>query len=136
MAERDAILGTGWNFPVAFDTLNQRTVMVSGLEDVKQSIFIILNTTPGERIMEPEFGCDLKQLVFENMNDSLKVKLDHIVYHALLNYEPRVRFIASEIVEKSEVDGILSIRIEFSLIITNTRHNIVFPFYFTEGTNL
>ncbi len=110
--------------------------MASGLEDVKQSIFIILNTTPGERVMEPEFGCDLKQLVFENINESLKTKLDHIVYHALLNYEPRVKFIGTEIIGKSEPDGILHIKIEFSLIITNTRHNLVFPFYFTEGTNI
>jgi len=134
--EKDSILGTGWNFPISFDTLNHRTVMVSGIEDVKQSIFIILNTTPGERIMEPEFGCDLKQLVFEHINESLKTKLDHIVYHALLNYEPRVRFISTEIIDKVEEDGLLRIQIEFSLIITNTRHNVVFPFYFSEGTNI
>lgn len=134
--DEDSILGTGWNFPVSFDTLNHRTVMVSGIEDVKQSIYIILHTTPGERMMEPEFGCNLKQLVFENINESLHSKLNHIVYHALLNYEPRVKFIGTEIIEKVETAGLLHISIEFSLIITNTRHNLVFPFYFTEGTNI
>lgn len=110
--------------------------MVSGLEDVKQSIFIILNTTPGERVMEPEFGCDLNQLVFENINDSLKTKLNHIIYHALLNYEPRVRFIEADIIDKVETEGFIQVSVVFSLIITNTRHNVVFPFYFTEGTNI
>lgn len=134
--EKDSILGTGWNFPISFDTLNHRTLMVSGLEDVKQSIFIILNTTPGERVMEPEFGCDLNQLVFENINDSLKTKLNHIIYHALLNYEPRVRFIEADIIDKVETEGFIQVSVVFSLIITNTRHNVVFPFYFTEGTNI
>ncbi|MBB2147957.1 GPW/gp25 family protein [Pedobacter gandavensis] len=134
--DEDSILGTGWNFPVSFDNLNHRTVMVSGIEDVKQSIYIILHTTPGERIMEPEFGCNLKQLVFENIDESLHSKLNHVVYHALLNYEPRVKFIGTEILEKVEAAGILHISIEFSLIITNTRHNLVFPFYFKEGTNI
>lgn len=132
----DSILGTGWNFPVSFDRLNHRTVLVSGIEDVKQSIYIILNTTPGERIMEPEFGCNLKQLVFDQINESFHSKLNHIVYHALLNFEPRVRFIGTEIIQKDEAAGLLHIIVEFSLIITNTRHNLVFPFYFTEGTNI
>lgn len=134
--DEEVILGTGWNFPVSFDRLNHRTVMVSGIEDIKQSIYIILHTTPGERIMEPEFGCNLKQMVFESINEAMHTKLNHLVYHALLNFEPRVKLTGVKIQEQVESAGFLQITIEFLVITTNTPHNLVFPYYLKEGTNI
>jgi len=131
-----SFLGTGWSFPPVFDNVNNRVRLVSEAEDIEESIRIILGTIPGERIMQPEFGCDLKKLVFEKIDTMLTAELNHLVYHALLEFEPRVNFISANIVSRKEADGVLHIEVSFSIVSTNTRHNIVFPFYLAEGTNI
>ncbi len=131
-----SFLGTGWSFPPSFDKVNHQVRMVDDTEDIEESIRIILGTIPGERLMQPEFGCDLKRLVFEKIDSTLTAGLNHLIYHSLLNFEPRVNFIDAEIISRDELDGILHIRVHYSIIITNTRHNIVFPFYLLEGTNI
>ncbi|TAM96938.1 MAG: hypothetical protein EPN39_12525 [Chitinophagaceae bacterium] len=131
-----SFLGTGWSFPPAFDKINHRVLMVSDTEDIAESIRIILSTTPGERLMQPKFGCNLKKLVFESIDTTLIAKLNHLIYHALLDFEPRINFLAAEIIDRDELNGILHIQVNYSIILTNTRHNIVFPFYLLEGTNI
>jgi hypothetical protein len=131
-----SFLGTGWAFPPTFDKYAYSVKMVSELEDIRESIRIILDTQPGERIMQPEFGCRLKQMVFEPNDESFNVQINEIIDLALLNFEPRIKFIGTEIKEQDPLDGFVKIIIDFSVIITNTRHNIVFPFYFNEGTNV
>ena len=132
-----SFLGTGWSFPPAFTKSPEMTRMVSDLKDIEQSLYIILSTTPGERIMQPEFGCDLKRLAFEINDSTLIANINHLIYHALLNFEPRVNFIEAKIVNREELDGVLHIEVNYKVIITNTRHNIVFPFYLQgEGTNV
>lgn len=137
MAEEiQSFLGTGWSFPPFFDKSTYAVQMVSDITDIEESIRILLSTTPGERIMQPEFGCNLKLLIFEKTDSTLIARLNHIIYHALLNFEPRVTFIDTEVLTRDDLDGILSIQVNFRVIITNTRHNIVFPFYLLEGTNV
>lgn len=131
-----SFLGTGWSFPPAFDKVNHHVRMISDTEDIAQSIRIILGTIPGERLMQPEFGCNLEKLVFEKVDSEFVAELNHLIYHALLDYEPRVNFQAAEIIGQDELAGILQIQVNYSIIITNTRHNIVFPFYLSEGTNI
>ena len=134
--ELKSFLGTGWSFPPAFNNSRFTLKMVSDEEDIAESIRILLGTTPGERIMQPEYGCNLKKLVFEKVDSILEAELNHLVYHALLEFEPRVDFIGSAIIKRDELDGILHIRVDYKIIITNTRHNIVFPFYLIQGTNI
>ena len=111
--------------------------LVSDAEDISESIRIILSTTPGERIMQPTFGCNLSRLVFEKIDSAMIAELNHMVYHALLDFEPRVNFISAEILDREELDGVLHISIHYSIVITNTRHNLVYPFYLLgEGTNV
>lgn len=131
-----SFLGTGWAFPPAFDKVNHHVRMVSNQEDIAESIRIILSTTPGERLMQPEFGCNLKKLVFEKIDTTFVAELNHLIYYALLNFEPRINFLTAEIFRRDELNGILHIKVDYSIIITNTRHNIVFPFYLSEGTNI
>lgn len=131
-----SFLGTGWGFPPAFDKVNHHVRMVSNQEDIAESIRIILSTTPGERLMQPEFGCNLKKLVFEKIDSTFVAELNHLIYYALLNFEPRINFLAAEILRRDELNGILHIKVDYFVIITNTRHNIVFPFYLSEGTNI
>jgi uncharacterized protein len=136
MEEVKSFLGTGWSFPPDFNRVDHSVLMVSDIKDIEESIRIILGTTPGERIMQPEFGCDLKRLVFEKIDSTLIASLDHLIYHALLNFEPRITFLNTEILSSDNLDGQLHVRINFKVIITNSRHNVVFPFYLLEGTNI
>lgn len=129
-----SFLGTGWGFPPRFNKLTHSVDMVSDLEDIAQSIRIIMGTYPGERIMQPKFGCYFRDWVFENIDGELLLKINEEIARALLNFEPRVNFINSEVVSRDEYNGLLLIRINYTVIITNTRHNIVFPFYYNEGT--
>jgi phage baseplate assembly protein W len=110
--------------------------MVSELDDIMESIHLILSTHPGERVMQPQFGCYLKRLVFEKVDNSLAVRINEVIADALLHFEPRVKFIKAEMLQTDELNGVIMIQVNFSVVITNTRHNIVYPFYFTEGTNV
>lgn len=134
--ELKSFLGTGWGFPPAFDKFSNSVKLSSDLADIEESIRIILDTYPGERIMQPEFGCFIKRFVFEIIDQSLIMKINEEIERALLNFEPRVKFIDTEVIKQDDHNGVLIIRINFSVIITNTRYNIVYPFYFTEGTNV
>jgi phage baseplate assembly protein W len=86
--------------------------------------------------MQPKYGCDLKKFVFEQIDATLISELNDEIAHAILHFEPRVKFIEAEVIEKNELEGIASLLIKYEIIITNTRHNIVFPFYKLEGTNI
>lgn len=134
--ELKSFLGTGWGFPPVFSKEGKEVAMVSDEEDIAQSIYILLNTQPGERLMRPEFGCNLRKFVFERDDSSIISGMNHAIYYALLNFEPRVNFIDATVVKRNELDGILHLQINYTIIVTNTRHNIVFPFYLMEGTNL
>lgn len=132
-----SFLGTGWSFPPTFVKNSPQVQMQSEEKDIYESIFILLSTTPGERIMQPEFGCDLKRLAFEINDSTLIATIDHLIYHALLNFEPRVNYIDTRIIDRNELDGVLHLEVNFTIITTNTRHNIVYPFYLQgEGTNV
>lgn len=132
----DKFLGVGWSFPPRFNRITNKIEMVSGITDIEESISIILSTIPGERLMHPHFGCPLHRLVFERTDITFLNEIDRMIYQALLNYEPRIKDVTVEIVNRKELDGIVHIQVSFTIITTNTRHNIVYPFYFTEGTNV
>jgi len=130
-----SFLGTGWSFPPEF---SKRGVvkMVSAEEDIKQSLRILLATTPGERVMQPSFGCELKSQIYETLNESTITILKDLIRRAILFFEPRV--LLESIVADSSLaqEGRLDFTIVYTVISTNTRHNIVYPFYFREGTDV
>ena len=84
-----SFLGTGWSFPPAFDRATTQVEMISGEADVLQSLQIILSTRPGERFMQPDFGCDLSEFLFEEVRQSLITKL---IGFALTNSSVDLRF--------------------------------------------
>ncbi|MFV0590825.1 MAG: GPW/gp25 family protein [Draconibacterium sp.] len=136
MAEQHSFLGRGWAFPPSFNYDMGTTVTVNDEEDIRQSIHIILGTIPGERIMFPAFGCPVRKFVFESNNPTRKTMLRDAVYDALLFNEPRIKIESIEIKDDTFENGILNLHINYTVIITNTRSNIVYPFYFKEGTML
>ena len=110
--------------------------MVSAEEDIRQSLLILLSTTPGERVMQPSFGCGLKGKVYENINESSVTILKDMIKRAILFFEPRVVLESISADTTDSYEGRLNFLIQYRVISTNTRHNIVYPFYFREGTDV
>lgn len=129
-------LGRGWKFPPSFNKISNGVQMEENEDDIASSIKIILGTYPGERLMQPDFGCRLTRMNFETVSSGSMVQINEIIASALLRFEPRVKFEKVDLVEQKHEEGILVLRINYRIIITNSRHNIVFPFYMLEGTNL
>lgn len=129
-------LGKGWAFPPEFNKGNNSPKMVEQELDISQSIRIILGTIPGERIMFPEFGCGIHKYVFETMDATHMSMLRDAVYDALLYHEPRIKDVKVDVVRDFDIDGLVKIYIDYEIIVTNSRSNIVFPFYLKEGTNV
>ncbi len=132
MEENSAFLGTGWSFPPSFNQNTATIEMVSEEEDIIQSLEIILSTRPAERIMQPDFGCDLSQFLFEELSQSLITGIRGIIADAILYHEPRIDLDNIDINE-SQKEGLLLISITYTVRTTNSRFNLVYPFYLNEA---
>lgn len=126
-------LGQGWAFPPSFDTRSHAAVMVSDVQDVAESLHILLATAPGERVMQPGYGCGIHRMVFERLDESTLTELRSLIEKAVLFFEPRVTLedVGFEVVQPLE--GCLRIRLEYTIRSTNSRHNLVYPLYLDEG---
>lgn len=101
-------------------------------EDIKEAIHIILGTAKGERLMRPDFGCGIHEYVFCSMNVVNIHLIENSVREALLMWEPRIKVISVKTEPKAE-EGKLLIEIDYEVRTTNTRFNLVYPFYLKEG---
>jgi phage baseplate assembly protein W len=128
-------LGTGWAFPPAFDWRTKETVMVSAAEDVEQSLRILLATVPGERVMQPAYGCGIKRLVFENINESTITELKDLIAKAVLFFEVRITLHEVDVDTGEAFEGLLRVRLNYTIRTTNTRTNMVYPLYLREATD-
>ncbi len=134
--DQKSFLGTGWSFPPSFDPNQASVRMVSEEEDIVQSLKIILFTSYGERIMRPEFGSNLSGSVFQAIDSVVINTIADNVRQAIVQFEPRVTLNKVEISTDEIVEGRLNINLDYTIRLINTRTNIVFPFYFKEGTNI
>ncbi len=137
MSKDNLFLGRGWAFPPTFKNTEQTgVVMVSKEEDIKQSLEILMNTSKGERIMLPDYGSDLHDFLFDSISNSNLHLLQDIIKTAILRYEPRIRVNDILIDHEQYLDGIIKIEIDYTIETTNTRFNLVFPYYKVEGTDI
>lgn len=136
MNEELTFLGRGWGFPPTFERGVGGVKMTEAEDDIRESIWIILSTRPGERLMNPDFGCGIHQLVFEEINTTLQTKLKDLVERALILYEPRIEVLGVEVHIEQKLDGMANIDVAYNIRQINTRYNIVYPFYFLEGTDI
>jgi len=134
LSEDQYFLGTGWSFPPSFTKGGSDLDLVSGPEDIHQSLQILLSTRLGERVMLENFGCDLSNILFEEMDQSLINTLASLVSDALLYFEPRIILDNLDVSESDNEQGLLLIRIEYTVRSTNSRFNMVYPFYINEAT--
>jgi uncharacterized protein len=136
MAKEKTFLGTGWSFPVTFDKEQKTVEIVSGIEDIEQSLNILLSTTLGERVMQPKYGADLQSYVFEPANTMLVTTITDLVRTAIIYFETRISLIKLTIDTSNAWEGVLLINIDYKVKITNSRFNYVYPFYVKEGVDL
>jgi len=121
-------VGSGWAFPLRTDPTG-RVALVSGTEEVEQSIRLILMTAPGERPMRPEFGCAVHDYVFAPADASTAGDIAYAVRVAINRWEPRVELGDVTVRFDAADRGVLYVDIEYSLRGTNSPRNLVFPFY-------
>lgn len=127
-------LGRGWSFPPTFNEHTKALVMSSEEADIRESLYILLTTTPGERPTRPDYGCDLHSIIFEPINAATKNRMTSIIKRAVLYFEPRIELEQVEIDVVDEGEGIVNLTLHYTITKVNSRANIVFPFYKAEGT--
>lgn len=131
-----SFLGTGWSFPPRFSKAAGDLIMVSDLEDITESLSILLSTTMGERIMQPSYGSNLQDFIFEPMGRSMLSYVETLISDAILYHEPRIKMNKVTLDSSDYVAGKLLIEIDFTVSSTNSRYNYVYPFYINEGSSL
>jgi uncharacterized protein len=130
----EGFLGKGWAFPPAFDRDEQIPAMVTSHDDIRESLYILLTTIPGERIMLPDYGCKIHEHVFDVIGETLFTHLRELIDHAILHYEPRIALEDVLFNADDEIGGKLLITVVYRVLQTNTRSNLVIPYYLNEGT--
>ncbi len=137
MAENHkSFLGTGWAFPPQFLDSLGGVKMSSDEEDIRESIYILLTTTPGERVMNPAYGCDLHSQVFQNITANTLTAIEDMISTAILMFEPRVRVEAINIDTSMQIEGRLNIELIYEIKGVNSRKNLVYPFYLAEANDM
>jgi phage baseplate assembly protein W len=126
-------LGVGWKFPVQ-TTPAGRIALSQYEEDIKEAIPIILSTAKGERVMRPDFGCGIHDLVFAPINTATLTLVENTVREALTIYEPRIELIRVKASAERAEEGKLLVSIDYRVRSTNNRFNLVYPFYLKEGS--
>ena len=133
MPDDSSFLGTGWSFPPTFASNGADVETVSAADDVQQSLEILLGTQPGERVLLEQYGCDLHRFLFEEVDQGLVNSLTGLISDAILFYEPRITLNDLDISQSDAEAGLLVISIDYTIRTTNSRYNMVYPFYLNEA---
>ncbi len=136
METTKSFLGRGWSFPPEFNRGAQKVKMLEDEADIKSSLEILLSTRLGERVMVPNYGCNLDGLLFKPLNLTLKTYVTDLIKTAILYHEPRIDLNKVEIDPSDELNGVLLIKLDYTIRTTNSRKNMVYPFYKEEGNEL
>lgn len=129
-------LGRGWSFPPSFDAGNARVEMLEQEADIASSLEVLLGTRPGERVMLPQYGCNLDELLFENLDTRMKTLMADKIVSAILYHEPRIHLEKVQLNDSREREGVVLIDIVYRVKATNSRFNFVYPYYKLEGTDI
>lgn len=127
-------LGRGWAFPPSFDYQLAETVMLEGEADIESSLIILLSTRLGERIMQPKYGCQLDELQFNPLNRTTITYISDLIETAILYHEPRINVDKILMANAEGQLGLVLIKLQYTVRATNSRKNLVYPFYKIEAT--
>lgn len=131
-----SFLGTGWSYPPTFTKAGSNVVMTSDEDDIQKSIEILLSTTIGERFLQPDYGCNLENYVFEPMNATVQTLIRVTVRNAIISFETRIKLLSVSLDATTYInDGRIDIHVDYEIAGTNSRFNLVYPFYTNEANN-
>lgn len=119
-------LGRGWKYP--FVVQRGRSGASEGEDSIRESIILILSTARGERVMRPDFGCRLNELVFAPNTMSTATLLRSFIEEALLNWEPRIEVDDITVTPRSDQSE-LEVSIDYTIRASNSKYNLVYPFF-------
>ena len=134
MATDNPFLGTGWSFPPSFAAAGGAVGTVSGVEDIEQSLALLLSTRRGERVMQADFGCELSGFLFGEISRGLMGRVRDLIAGAVLKHEPRIVLNGVDLSDAQAAEGVLLIAIDYTVRATNSRYNMVYPYYLSEAT--
>ena len=129
-------LGTGWAFPPVFEYNTGSVTLVSGVKDIEESLNILLSTSLGERVMQPEYGCNLVNHVFDALDASVIGYLKDRVQNSILFYESRITVNNISVTPAGSTDnleGRFTIAVEYTIPNVNSRFNYVYDYYLNEA---
>lgn len=136
MEQNLTFLGRGWSFPPKFNRSLHSVEMLEYEADVASSLEVLLGTMRGERVMLPQYGCNLDELVFESLDTRIKTLMEDKIESAILYHEPRIELEKVRIDDSRELEGVVLIEVTYRIRTTNTRFNFVYPYYKLEGTDI
>jgi Bacteriophage baseplate protein W len=120
-------LGRGWSFPI--QATQARIAESADEKKIRQSIWMILSTAPGERVMRSDFGCGIYNLVFASFSDAMVGQVMNEVAQALGRWEPRIDVLGISVKPADDEPNLALIAIDYAIRSTNSRFNLVYPFF-------
>jgi hypothetical protein len=129
-----AFLGTGWGFPPTFYKASGSVQLVSAEDDICESLQILLSTSLGERVMQPSYGCNLQNFLFEPLSPTITSSIKEQLRTSILYHEPRILLNGLDLSLDEQLQGRVNLTIDYTIINTNSRFNLVYPFYLEEST--
>ena len=136
MEQNLQFIGRGWSFPPKFNRESGSVEMLDHEADIASSLEVLLQTARGERVMLPQYGCNLDELIFESLDTRMKTLMTDKIESAILYHEPRIELEKVNLDESQELEGLILIEIIYRVKTTNSRFNFVFPYYKLEGTDI
>jgi len=136
MEQNLTFIGRGWSFPPNFSMESNGVKMLEQEADIASSLEILLGTVRGERVMIPQYGCNLDELIFESLDTRMKTLMTDKIESAILYHEPRIELEKVTLDDSRELEGVILIGITYRIKTTNSRFNFVYPFYKLEGTDI
>lgn len=127
------IIGQGWSFPIKVNAKGGLD-WSTGPDRIQAAIWLILSTSPGERLMLPTFGAGIKDSVFESNSEVVCARLQTTIRKALTQWEPRIDLVSVQATPSPDQPSLVLVNISYQIRDTNELYNMVYPFFLTEGT--
>lgn len=129
-----SFLGRGWSFPIQFTFEEASVDLVGGVEDIDQSLKILFDTLPGERVTNLNYGCKVKSKIYDPVDSKFVFLAEEAIRDAISSYEPRIRIESVNLNYERQIEGIVLVELVYIVKLTNSRHNLVYPFSELEAT--
>lgn len=130
-SEPREFLGTGWKFPIRVNARGGLSYSRNE-QDIEEAVWVILSTAKGERVMENKFGCGIHDYVFAPNNPATRGSIAYEVNKSLAQFEPRIEVTNVRVESFPGAENRLLIHVDYRVRSTNSKRNLVYPFYLTE----